>query len=151
MSLSRIPSSLVVLAFVAASSAGAQTASPVPSLAGAFVSRDSVMVDGKAIGAAEPWGDTPVGKYKVVIATPDGMLPGEINLTEKNGKLAAELMTADNGQFHQLEVAVKGTDLVLKLTRSKAPITMTLQKRGQRLSGTWSIDGNTGTLEGQLQ
>ena len=99
----------------------------------------------------EPWGETPVGKYKVAIATPDGVLAGEIDLSEKDGKLAAQMMTADNGQFHALEATVKGTDLVLNLNRPKAPITLTLQKHGQRLSGTWSIDANTGTLEGELQ
>lgn len=151
MSLCRFPSFLVVLAFVAAPAAGAQTSTQPPSLALAFVRSDSVLVDGKSIGAAEAWGDNPVGRYKVVIATPDGNLPGEIDLAEKDGKLAAEMMTADNVQFHPLEATVQGTDLVLKLNRPKAPITMKLQKRGPRVSGTWAIDANTGKLEGVLQ
>ena len=150
MSLSRL-SSFVVLAFVAAPVAGAQASTTAPSLGAAFHSPATVTVDGKPIGAAEPWGETPVGKYKVAIATPDGVLAGEIDLSEKDGKLAAQMMTADNGQFHALEATVKGTDLVLNLNRPKAPITLTLQKHGQRLSGTWSIDANTGTLEGELQ
>jgi hypothetical protein len=110
-----------------------------------------VLVDGKPIGAAEAWDAVPVGKYDIVIATPDGALKGQLNLSNNGGKLAAELMTVDNGQFHPLEAIVTGTDLQLNLNRPKAPITIHLQKQGDRISGKWWIGDGSGTLEGVAQ
>jgi len=106
-----------------------------------------VLVDGKPIGTAEPWAARPAGNYDVTIVTPGEMLIGHISIADSAGKLASSVTIDGEGRMW-FEPTVNGDELTLLMKRDRAPITMHLFHRGDRVSGTWSVGNETGTLEG---
>ena len=109
----------------------------------------SVLVDGKPIGAAEPWSAHPSGTYDLTIVTPGEMLSGHLTLADSAGKLAASVAVDGEGRMW-FEPTVNGNDLTLVMKRERAPITMHLFHRGDRVSGTWTVGNDAGTLEGAV-
>ncbi len=109
----------------------------------------AVLVDGKPVGAAEAWGAKPTGAYDVVLPMSEGMMIASVSIGEEAGKLVGKLRPAGGDHDIVMDAAVNGTDLVLTLKREHGPITMHLQRRGDRISGNWTVGGmDSGTLEG---
>ena len=108
-----------------------------------------VLVDGKPIGAAEAWGAKPTGAYDVVLPMSEGMMIAGLSVGEEAGKLVGKLRPSGGDHDIVMDATVNGTDLVLTLKREHGPITMHLQRRGERISGNWTVGGmDSGTLEG---
>ena len=140
---------LSFFAFAVAAPASAQVAShastaPSASTTGAAT---AVVVDGKPFGAAQPWASRPTGTYDLTIVTPGEMLFGHLTIADSAGKLASSV-TIDGQGTMGFEPTVNGNELTLFMKRERAPITMHLFHRGERVSGTWSVGPETGTLEG---
>jgi hypothetical protein len=132
---------------ISAQTAGAtQVASAAPATPPATA---VVLVDGKPIGAAEAWGAKPAGAYDVVLPMSDGMMIASLSIGEEAGKLVGKLRPSGGDHDIVMDAVVNGTDLVLTLKREHGPITLHLQRRGDRVSGNWTVGGmDTGTLEG---
>jgi hypothetical protein len=139
-----------VVAIVAARTASAQAGSAVAS---APTTPAPVMLkDGKPIGAAEPWTAKPVGAYDLVIPSGDAMMIATLTINEVGGKLSATFVQLDDAEPMMMDVAVKGTDLVLTVNRPQNPITVHLQHRGSQLSGNWTLGTEeSGTVEGKAK
>ncbi len=61
-------------------------------------------------------------------------------------------MQLDDAEPMMMDVAVKGTDLVLTVNRPRNPITVHLQHRGSQLSGNWTLGTEeSGTVEGKAK
>ena len=139
---------LSVFAFAVAGSASAQVASNTSATA-VPTAVPNVVVDGKPIGAAEAWAARPTGRYDLTIVTPGEMLFAHLNVEDSAGKLASSV-TVDGQGTMGFEPTVNGKELTLVMKRERAPITMHLFHRGQRVSGTWTVGDDTGTLEGAV-
>jgi hypothetical protein len=139
---------LSAFSLCAAAPAFAQVASNAsPATSGAVGAAPMVLVDGKPVGAAEPWAAKPVGKYDVTIVTPGEMLSAHITVGDSLGKLAS-VMTIDGQGTMGFEPTINGNELTLVMKRERAPITIRLMHRGERVSGTWTVGEDVGTLEG---
>ncbi len=131
----------------ASAQSGSQVASPTTAVAPASV----VLLNGRPIGPAEPW-TKPVGGYDLVIPTGGSMIIASLTIAEIAGKVSATLVQLDDPDPVAMDVAVKGTDLVLTLNRPQAPITVHLQHRGPQLSGKWTVGTmDSGTVEGKAK
>lgn len=128
---------------VASNASGATAATSAPAAAA------TVVVDGKPFGAGEPWAAHPTGTYDLTIVTPGEMLSGHLTLADSAGKLASSL-TIDGQGTMGFEPTVNGKELTLVMKRERAPITLHLFRRGERVSGTWTVGDDTGTLEGAV-
>lgn len=141
-----------MVAVVSARSASAQAGSQVASATTGVAPASVVLLDGKPIGPAEPWSAKPVGKYDLVIPTGGSMIIASLSIAEVAGKLSATMLQLDDPDPVAMDVAVKGTDLVLTLNRPRAPITVHLQHRGSQLSGNWTVGTmDSGTVEGKAK
>ncbi len=140
------------VAAAAARTASAQAGSRVASATTAAAPASVVFLDGKPIGAAEPWSAKPVGNYDLVIPTGGSMIIASLTIAEVAGKVSATLVQLDDPDPVAMDVAVNGTDLVLTLSRPRAPITVHLQHRGPQLSGNWTVGTmDSGTVEGKAK
>jgi hypothetical protein len=131
------PASAQLASNTAATSVAANAAAP------------TVLVDGKPIGSAEAWAARPTGNYDLTIVTPGEMLSGHLALADSAGKLAASVTIDGQGRMW-FEPTVSGNELTLVMKRERAPITMHLFHRGGRVSGTWTVGHDAGTLEGAV-
>jgi len=140
------------VAAAAARTASAQAGSQVASATTAVAPASVVLLNGKPIGPAEPWSAKPVGSYDLVIPTGGSMIIASLTIAEVAGKVSATLVQLDDPDPVAMDVAVKGTDLVLTLNRAQAPITVHLQHRGPQLSGNWTVGTmDSGTVEGKVK
>lgn len=149
-SLQTLLLSAIVFAF--AGTASAQVASNASSSSATASSASAgatavVTVDGKPIGAAEPWSARPLGSYDLTIVTPQGMLVGHMTVSDSVGKVVAQLTVDGEGRVW-LDPTVNGTEFTLVMKRDRAPITLHLLHHGERVSGTWTIGNDAGTLQG---
>ena len=143
-------SQAILLALVVVAGAGtvsAQGASTATRTSAAGSATPIVLKDGIPIGAAEPWAARPIGKYDLTIVTPGEMLSGHLTLADSAGKLASSMMVDGQGTM-PFEPTVAGNELTLQLKRERGPITIHLFHRGDRLSGSWTVGDEAGTLEG---
>jgi hypothetical protein len=141
-----------VVAIVAARAASAQAGSAVASAPTPPATAPIVFMDGKPIGAAEPWSAKPVGAYDLVIPTGDAIMIATLTISEVAGKLSAKFVQLEGPEPMMMDVAVNGTDLVLTVNRPRDPITVHLLHRGQQLSGNWNLGTEqSGTLEGKAK
>ena len=147
---------LSFFALAAAATAAVPAAAQVASNAAAgttaatsAVAAPTVLVDGKPIGAAEPWSARPIGNYDLTIVTPREMLIGHPSLADSAGKLESSVTIDGEGRMW-FEPTVNGNELTLLMKRERAPITIHLFRRCDRVSGTWTVGNDTGTLEGAL-
>lgn len=99
-------------------------------------------------GPAETWSAKPIGSYDLVIDTPERKMPAALTISETDGKLSALLWPEGDKDGHVLAVTVKGVDLVLTGDAPRGPVTITIERRGKNLSGTWSMGSEGGSLKG---
>jgi len=111
-----------------------------------------VFMDGKPIGAAEPWNAKPIGAYDLVIPTGESIMIATLTISEVAGKLSAKFVQLEDPEPMMMDVAVNGTDLMLTVNRPQNPITVHLLHRGPQLSGNWNLGAEqSGTLEGKAK
>jgi len=130
-----------------AQAASNTTASAASSSSGSATAAAVVTVDGKPVGAAEAWSARPLGKYDLTIVTSQGMLAGHMTVSDSLGKMVAQLAVDGEGRVW-LDPTINGPEFTLVMLREKAPITLHLFHRGDRVSGTWTIGNDSGTLQG---
>lgn len=102
-------------------------------------------------GPAEAWSAKPIGSYDLVIEMPDRKMPAALTISETDGNLSALLWPEGDNDGHVMNVTVKGVDLVLTATAPRGPVTITLERRGKNLSGTWSMGSEGGSLKGSVK
>ena len=137
------------LLFVADATIQAQT-STAPTAATA-PSAAPTAVAPKDIGPLEAWAEKPLGKYDIVINIPEGGMPVEITVNESATGLSATFYKIGDNDAHVLTAAVNGTDLVLKGTTPRGPLTIQIRHHGAKLSGIWQLGDGQGTLEGSAK
>ena len=136
---------LIAFGFAAAALAG------VPASSSAQTNAGSTVGDGVAKSAeapAEAWSAKPIGKYDLVFDLTDRKMPTALTITETDGKLSALVWPEGDNDGRVMDVTVKGVDLVLSTVVPRGPVTITIEKRGKSLSGTWSMGMEHGSLTG---
>ena len=139
---------LIAFGLSAAVLAGLPANSSAQSSAGSTVS-DSVAKSAEA--PAEAWSAKPIGKYDLVLDLTDHKMPASLTITETDGKLSALLWPEGDNDGHVMDVTVKGADLVLTAIAAHGPVTITIEKRGKNLSGSWSMGMEHGPLTGSTK
>jgi hypothetical protein len=102
-------------------------------------------------GPLDTWSGKPIGAYDLVIVLPERKMPAALTISETNGRLSALLWPEGDHDGKVMDVAVKGVDLVLSTVASRGPVTITIEKRGKTLSGTWVMGMEHGSLTGNTK
>jgi hypothetical protein len=136
------PSSFTLAAlFIAAPVAGAQAR---------LADARTVPVTISAEVPPEMWSAKPVGNYDVILNSPDRRISVRVTVSETDGKLVALFWPADDAEGHAMEVTVAGTDLVLTAKTRRGPLEVDIERRGQKLSGSWTLGSLKGSLKGDI-
>ena len=105
----------------------------------------------KDIGTPEAWSEKPLGKYDLTINIPEGPMPVEITISETKSGLSALFYKVGDNDAHVMSATVNGIDLILSGTTPHGALTMQIRHHGPRLSGTWQVGEDRGTLEGSTK
>ncbi|MDQ6689861.1 MAG: hypothetical protein M3Z18_05055 [Gemmatimonadota bacterium] len=100
--------------------------------------------------AAEAWSARPVGNYDVVLDSPEGAIAVRVTVSETQGKLVALFWPAKEAEGQAMDVAIAGTDMVLTAKTHRGPIEINIERRGQALSGNWTLGRTHGSLRGEI-
>ena len=126
----------------------------VPVISSAQTTASSTVSDSAAKPAEGPldtWSDKPIGAYDLVIVLPERKMPAALTISETNGRLSALLWPEGDHDGKVMDVTVKGVDLVLSTVANRGPVTITIEKRGTALSGTWTMGMQHGSLTGNTK
>lgn len=97
----------------------------------------------------EAWSAKPVGNYDVILNSADRRISVRVTVSETDGKLVALFWPAD-AEGHAMDVTVAGTDLVLTAKTRRGPLEVDIERRGQKLSGSWTLGSLKGSLKGDI-
>jgi hypothetical protein len=75
-------------------------------------------------------------------------MPSDLTITESDGKVTALFWPVGDNDGHVMTVTVKGTDLILNAETPRGPVVFDIERRGAKLTGTWQMGIEHGTLEG---
>ncbi|HET9636281.1 MAG TPA: hypothetical protein VFP26_10160 [Gemmatimonadaceae bacterium] len=140
---------LLALAVVAgAGTASAQTASGATSASTANAAPGSVEA-GKPI-AAEAWLVPPVGKYQITLTFPSHDMTADVTVREESGKLIANIWPVGDNDGRDFGATVSGNQLVISGTTERGALNLTLEHRGPKITGTWKLGEQGGTLTGEF-
>ena len=126
----------------------------LPTSSSAQTNPGSIVHDSAATSSeapAEAWSAKPIGSYDLVLDTPERKMPAALTISETDGNLSALLWPEGDNDGHTMNVAVKGVDLVLTAVAPRGPVTITIERRGKNLSGTWSMGSEGGSLKGSIK
>ena len=98
----------------------------------------------------EAWSAKPVGNYDVILNSADRTIAVRVTVSETDGKLVALFWPADDAEGHAMDVTVAGTDLVLTAKTRRGPLEVDIERRGQKLSGGWTLGSLKGSLRGEI-
>jgi hypothetical protein len=98
----------------------------------------------------EAWSAKPVGNYDVILNSADRKISVRVTVSEMDGKLIALFWPADDAEGHAMDVTVAGTDLVLTAKTRRGPLEVDIERRGQKLSGSWTLGSLKGSLKGDI-
>ena len=141
---------LLALAVVAgAGTASAQTASGATSASTANAAPGSVDA-GKPIAAAEAWLAPPVGKYQITLTFPSHDMTADVTVREESGKLIANIWPVGDNDGRDFGATVSGNQLVISGTTERGALNLTLEHRGPKITGTWKLGEQGGTLTGEF-
>ena len=101
--------------------------------------------------AAEAWSAKPVGAYTLAMVLPERTMDVDLTIADSSGTLTAMFWPVGDNDGHQMHVAVQGTELVLTADSPRGAVRIVLQRRGQRLSGAWTLGEEHGTLTGAVK
>lgn len=91
-----------------------------------------------------------VGKWKFTVETDQGEMKGVFNFTEKDGKLAGEIVTDEGYNFEFDKVEIKGENtLYFTLTPEYDTIEVTLKINGKKFKGTGSGGNGEAPITGE--
>ena len=106
----------------------------------------------KADTSLVPWPARPIGTYDLLVAVPDRTIPATLVISDSAQQLVAFVRSEESGEQHAVTVSVKGTDLTLTGLIPDGALTLVLQRRDKKISGTWRIgDDQSGTLTGTMR
>jgi len=91
-----------------------------------------------------------VGKWNYTVLMDGSELKGVFNFTEKEGKLAGEIVTEDGYSFAFSKVEIKEDNtLYFEFTPEYDLITITLKIEGKKFKGTGSSNGGEAPITGE--
>jgi hypothetical protein len=96
------------------------------------------------------WSAKPVGNYDIMLNSADRKISVRVTVSESDGKLVALFWPADDAEGHAMDVTVAGTDLVLTAKTRRGPLEVNIERRGQKLSGSWTLGSLKGSLKGDI-
>jgi hypothetical protein len=138
----RQPSAILFVA------AAAMLALPAAARAQASAASGVIPVSGER--AAEMWAASPVGIYDVTLNTKDHAVPARITVSKTGNELVALFWPNGDAEGQRMDVTVAGTELVLTARTRKGPMEVAIQRRGQKLDGTWNVGNQHGSLKGAV-
>jgi hypothetical protein len=93
--------------------------------------------------------DTLAGKWKMVSVTPDGNnIDWTLSVTNSDGKYAATVVGAD-GEAPVKDLRVDGNKVHFRTPYQGEEYDIDLKLEGNKLSGTWSGNGDSGQTKGE--
>lgn len=128
---------------ISANTAQAQNAAAAAATPGAQSSKPAT--------PADAWSAKPLGKYDLVVKLSDRDMPTDLTITESDGKFTALFWPVGDNDGHYMTVTVNGTDLVLNAEAPRGHVVIHIERRGARLTGTWQMGSEHGTLEGTIK
>lgn len=99
----------------------------------------------------EAWSPKPIGAYSLALSMGDHDMAVDLTISDSTGTLQALFWPVGDNDGHQMNVEVKGTDLVLTADSPRGPVRVVLQRSGDRLSGTWALGEDHGSLTGVVK
>ena len=118
--------------------------------ASAQPSASSATIAASGEKAAEKWNANPVGVYDVTLNTTERGVPARITISNTGDKLVALFWPKGDLDGQKMEVTVAGTDLVLTARTARGPMEVSIDHRRQRLSGSWILGSQHGSLTGEV-
>ena len=99
---------------------------------------------------ADVWNANPVGVYDVTLKTNDGPVSARLTISNVGEKLVALLWPKGDISGQKLEVMVAGTELILSARTARGPMEVSIERRGQSMSGKWALGSQEGSLSGEV-
>ena len=106
-------------------------------------------VPASASTTAQQWDAKPLGVYDVDLASADADCRARITVSERQGKLVAMVWPRDDREGQMMDATVLGTELVLTGTTAGGPMEISVERRGDKLSGKWTLGTRHGSLTGE--
>jgi hypothetical protein len=119
-------------------------------LASAQPSASATTIPASGGKAAEKWNANPIGVYDITLNTADRAVPARITISNTGDKLLALFWPKGDLKGEKMEVTVAATDLVLTARTARGPMEVSIERRGQRLSGSWILGSQHGSLTGEV-
>ena len=142
---------LLALSVVAgAGTASAQTASGATSASTAGSAAPNAANDSKPAAAAEAWLAPPIGRYRITLTFPSHEMTADVIVREESGKLIANIWPAGDNDGRDFGAVVSGNQLVISGTTERGALSIALEHRGPKISGTWKFGEQNGTLTGEF-
>ena len=98
---------------------------------------------------ATAWSAKPVGKYDLVADVNGEAHPALLTISDSAGTLHA-LIEPEGQEAHVMTITISGTDLVLKTETPNGTMLITLQRRGDELTGRWERGEGAGEIKGKV-
>lgn len=129
----------VVLFLTLATSAAAQGAD----------SSKAATLSTPAISAVR-WDARPVGVYNLELALPERLMPAQLTVSEREGKLVGSLLPEGDNEAHEMAVTIRDTKLFFDAEAPRGHVQIVLQHEGDRIVGSWSMGLQQGALRGTI-
>ncbi len=101
--------------------------------------------------AAEAWSAKPVGAYTLAMVLPERTMDVDLTIADSSGTLTALFWPVGDNDGHPMHVDVQGTDLILTADSPRGAVRVVLHHRAEKLSGTWALGEEHGTLTGAVK
>ncbi len=101
--------------------------------------------------SAEAWAAKPVGAYTLAMVLPERTMDVDLTIADSSGTLTAMFWPVGDNDGHPMQVTVQGTDLILTAESPRGAVRIVLQRRAEKLSGTWTLGEEHGTLTGVVK
>lgn len=112
------------------------------------VSAQSSTSTPSSAGPSDVWTAKPVGAYTIALDMGDHAMAVDLTISDSTGTLTAVFWPVGDHDGHEMNVDVRGTDLILTADAPRGPVRIVMQRRGDNISGTWSLGEEHGTLTG---
>ena len=99
---------------------------------------------------AEMWEAKPCGNYDIILDSPDHVSRVRITVSETGEKLIALFWPEGDIEGQSMNVTVAGTDLVLNARTRRGPLEVNIERRGQKLTGYWTLGTIHGAVKGEV-
>ena len=98
------------------------------------------------------WSQHPTGKYRLQVSLPEHVMDADLTIADSAGTPVANFWPVGDNDGHSLAVAVTDTALVLSAATPRGPFQMVLQRRGDQITGRYSMGvQESGAVQGQVK